>query len=127
MNLHPGINSTERTGENTMVLLFTVLELGRATFADPRVWMTPITIRSSVIVVVVGGWSAMLRAYLMVHLFGARGIGTSGCPVVVNGVHVSVWAKIVHYCSGWRRSAASGGMERGFRFEAMLVASEYMG
>ena len=56
--------------------------------------MAPITVRASIIVAAAGGWSAMFRAYLMVHLFGPGGISTSGCPVVVHGKTFLIWAKL---------------------------------
>ena len=91
----PGNPFDGANGRKTMALLFTFAELGRRCLADPRTWMIPVTVRTSAICSVVGGWSAMFAAYLHLHLFGNSGITTHGCPVILNGGSPAlIWAKL---------------------------------
>ena len=66
----PGDAFDGSNARKTMAVLFTFAELGRSNLADPRTWMIPAAVRTSVISSVLGGWSAMFAALLHLHLFG---------------------------------------------------------
>ena len=67
-----------------MVLNFSFLELGENLRLE-ACWFTPIVVRANIMGKVQGGWSAMLKQYLHLHLFGLGGLcnGVRLCNGVV--------------------------------------------
>ena len=76
-----------------MVLSFTFRELGPHLHRDSA-WVTPLVVRTAMVNNVKGGWSAMLRAYLNLHLFSEGGLGTAGAVVRFGGQQRLLFAKV---------------------------------
>ena len=55
-----------------MHLIFSFLELGTGLRSD-MCWFMPVSVRHSLIQEAQGGWSAMLRQYLRLHLLSTGG------------------------------------------------------
>ena len=81
----PGDLMHGKQERKTMVLSYSFVELGRRYLSDVRFWLVPVCVRTSVISSVRGGWSCMLRKYLHLHLLGASGIYSVGCPMIIGG------------------------------------------
>ena len=103
-----------------MVTNFTFLELGPATYSDSA-WWTVAVARTRTIAQVVGGWSRMLRDLLKFMLLSPTGLMTAGIPLVINGQHVCIFAKVACLLSdgdGLRQALqwmGSGSMKPCFR------------
>ena len=54
----------------------------------------PCTARTSIGSKVRGGSSCMLRIYVRLHLLGASGMSSGGCPVNIGGRHFPIYAKL---------------------------------
>ena len=74
-----------------MVANFSFLEL--ADFGD-MAWWTMAVARTHAIQEVQGGWSRMLRDLLRMSLGQPSGMQVAGIPLLVNGEHVTVFAKL---------------------------------
>jgi hypothetical protein len=107
----PGDQKDGSNSRKTMVLLFTFAELGRCLLSDARAWMIPITVRTSVISLVRGGWSTMMCRFLHMFLFGSTGISIAGCPLILGGDPMLLIAKLeclmgdgegLKLCLGWK-------------------------
>ena len=79
-----------------MVLSFIFLELCQEKLWHGECWFSPAAVRSTVILRAKSDWSAMLRAYLNVHLLSATGISTAGLPLMLNGQPSMLFAKMSH-------------------------------
>jgi hypothetical protein len=88
--LHPN------NARKAMALSYSFLQLGQEALWHETSWMTPVVVRSAIIGKAVGGWSAMLKAYIHLHLFGTTGITTSGLPIEINGEVFVIWARLSH-------------------------------
>ena len=62
-------------------------------------WITPAVIRSTVLADVRGGWSVALRIFLERAMFGESGFATTGCPLIVRGSAVCIFARVVNILS----------------------------
>ena len=65
-------------------LVFSFAELGDSLFNN-GVWLNPVSVLTSDVAKVEGKWSAMLRRYLQIHLFGDGGLQTAGVPLELCG------------------------------------------
>ena len=69
----PGNKLAVDNKRKIMNMSFSFLQLGRALHSDGT-WMTPVSVRSSMIAQVQGGWSRMLSLYLRLQLASATGL-----------------------------------------------------
>ena len=92
----PGNLLRPNNARKTMALNFSFMELGQERLWHDESWFTPVLVRHSVIAAAEGGWSAMLRAYLHLHLFSNTGIATAGLPLVLGGQPFLLFAKLSH-------------------------------
>lgn len=79
-----------------MVLSVSFLELGQSALSRNDAWLTIAVVRTTVIDAVVGGWSCMIRLLLEDLLFGPLGLATAGLPSVLDGMTVSLFAKLTN-------------------------------
>jgi hypothetical protein len=93
----PGNLLQPNNERKTMALNFSFLELGRERLWHDESWFTPILVRHRIVAKTVGGWSAMLRVYLHLHLFGKTGLATAGLPLELNGQPFLLFAKLSHF------------------------------
>ena len=92
----PGNLLRPNNARKTMALNFSFMELGQERLWHDDCWFTPVLVRRTVIAEAEGGWSAMLRAYLHLHLFSNTGIATAGLPLVLGGQPFLLFAKLSH-------------------------------
>ena len=90
----PGSKLKTHSERKAMNLSFSFIELGRDAIWHEACWVTPVCVRHSAIANVQGGFSAMLRRYLRLHLIGAAEIATAGVPLTLNGRHRSLFARL---------------------------------
>lgn len=90
----PGNVLAPNNARKFMVLSFNFLQLGQESLWHDDTWLTPIVVRHSVARQVDGGWSAMLRRFLNLFLFGDTGISSSGTPIEIDGVFHVIWARV---------------------------------
>ena len=76
-----------------MVLNFSFAELGPHLFHDAA-WFTPVVVRSKMIEKVKGGWSNMLRMFLIHILWGTHGFQSVGIPFAIGKSMTLIHAKI---------------------------------
>lgn len=93
-----------------MALNFSFLELGKERLWSEDYWFTPILVRTDYISKVVGGWSAMLRAFLNLFLIGPTGISTAGVPLNLDGEPFLLFAELSHVL------ADGDGLRQGFQW-----------
>ena len=77
----------------TMVLNMTFQELGPA-LGSESCWWTVAVVRTYWIKKVLGGWSAMLRAFLEMALCSPTGIQTAGVPLEIKGNLAVIYARV---------------------------------
>lgn len=80
----PGNKLALQQRRKTMVLSYNYLEVGDDALSRDSCWLTPLVVRTSVISQTKGGWSAILRHYLKLHLLGDSGASTAGVPIVLD-------------------------------------------
>ena len=110
----PGDKLNGRHSRKCMNLVFSFMELGAALSTDV-VWFIPVTVRHSLINAVEGGWSAMLRQYLHLHMLSPGGLCQGGAAVEIQGQSMLIHATPIASCqmamaidlpgSGWVRAA----------------------
>lgn len=90
----PGAKLKSHNERKSMNLSFTFVELGKDALWHESIWLTPICVRHAMIDRVDGGFSAMFKRYLKLHLLGATGLSTAGVPITINGQHVLLFGKL---------------------------------
>ena len=95
----PGDKLHADNRRKSMVLSFSFTELGNAALCRDWTWCTPVVVRSTAIASVKGGWSNMLGRYLRMQLLGAHGLTTAGVPLVIEGQHFLLFAKLSNLLS----------------------------
>lgn len=90
----PGNVLAPNNARKFMVLSFNFLQLGQESLWHDDTWLTPILVRHNIVRQVDGGWSAMLRKFLNLFLFGDTGIAGSGTPIEIDGVVHVIWARV---------------------------------
>jgi len=109
----PGDKLKVDNARKVMVVSFSFLELGSAIRSEFG-WFTGSVVRSSIIHQATGGWSAMMRQYLHVHLLGANGMSEAGVAITIHGQPLLFWAKLTNLlsdgdghkqCLSWKAAA----------------------
>ena len=95
----PGNKLAVYNSRKCMVLSLTFRELGQEAISGGQGWITPAVIRSTVLANVRGGWSAALCSFLERAMFGENGFATTGCPLIVRGSVVCIFARVVNILS----------------------------
>ena len=95
----PGSKPAVNNSRKCMVLSITFRELGQEAISGGQGWITPAVIRSTVLGDVRGGWSAALRIFLERAMFGENGFATTGCPLIVRGSAVCIFARVANILS----------------------------
>lgn len=95
----PGNKLNVDNRRKTMVVSFTFLELGAHAITTGDVWVIPVCIRASILNSVVGGWSMVLRQFLLRILTGPTGLCTAGVPLNINGRTVMLYARLTNILS----------------------------
>lgn len=89
------------------------LDSGAAALASEKVWLTPLIVRSTQFKTIDGGWSAVLAAYLKMHLLGLEGgLSTVGVAVTLMGKPVKIFGTLKQLLSdgdGLRMALEWGG------------------
>ena len=80
----PGNKLNPQPARKAMCLSFSFEELAPYLHYDAA-WVSPVAVRSTLIKEVDGGWSAMLREFLMLFLLGKTGLMTAGLPLRIQG------------------------------------------
>lgn len=92
----PGNKLNTQNRRKIMNLSFSFIELGAQALAKEDSWMTAVSVRSTVIAKVSGGWSYMLREFLHLQLASAQGLQTSGVALDLQGVPCLLYARLTH-------------------------------
>ena len=95
----PGNKLAVHNSRKCMVLSVSFRELGQEAISGGQGWITLAVIRSTVLADVRGGWSAALRIFLERAMFGENGFATTGCPLIVRGSAVCIFARVVNILS----------------------------
>ena len=95
----PGNKHALETRRKNMVLSFTFLELGQEAISNGEAWFTPVVLRSNVITELQGGWSACLNRFLQHQLLGRDGLATGGVPLLIQGQHIALFARLSNLLS----------------------------
>ena len=90
----PGNKLSYKNRRKCMNLSYTFAELGRRVVSRSAAWITPVSVRATMIKSVAGEWSAMLCCYLRLHLLGPAGISTAGIAVNICGQPLLIHAKL---------------------------------
>ena len=80
----PGNKQKTDNRKKIMNVNFSFIELG-CHLASEDFWFTPISVRSTLISTAQGGWSRMLKDYLVLQLLSDQGLYTAGVPLMLNG------------------------------------------
>ena len=88
----PGNMLKPHNARKTMVANFSFLELE---CNSDGVWWTMAVALTTKIKQVQGGWSKMLRELLRMSLAGPSGMQTAGIPLLLQGEHIVIYAKVV--------------------------------
>ena len=81
----PGSRRRPETKRKSMNTMFNFATVGHKVLSMERSWLTPVTLRSSIISKVEGGWSALLRKLLDLMLFSESGLMVAGWPTCLHG------------------------------------------
>ena len=88
----PGDKLKPYATRKSMVLGFCFQELSDEILCSDYAWMIPVAVSTSIMKSTKGGWSAMLRQYLRVHLLGVHGLATVGVVLNINGAPLHLHA-----------------------------------
>ena len=88
----PGNMLQPHNARKTMVANFSFLELE---CRSDCAWWTMAVALTTKIQEVQGGWSKMLRELLRMSLVGPSGMHTAGIPLMLQGEHIVIYAKVV--------------------------------
>ena len=95
----PGSIAFPQLERKTMSLAYNFLELGAAALSVASTWVIPAVARSCKLSDAVGGWSAVLAAYLKLHLLGDLSVQTVGVAFKVGTNTYTVYARLRCLCS----------------------------
>jgi hypothetical protein len=91
----PGCKFDGNNQRKCMNVYFNFLDLGKGILCHDCTWFVPISVRTSMIKQVEGGWSYMLRIFLRVLLLSDGGFGDlTGVPLLVQGRLLSIRANV---------------------------------
>ena len=90
----PGNKLQVDNRRKTMNLSFNFMQLGADVCSEDASWMTPVTLRHSIIAQSKIGWSGILAMFIKRFLFGPHGISTVGLPLRVNGALFIIKARL---------------------------------
>ena len=91
----PGNKLQVQPSRKCMNLSFTFLELAEGGALHHDVfWFTPVAVRSTKIKAVVGGWSRMLRDFLLFALRSPSGFEVAGAPLQIHEGHALIFARV---------------------------------
>ena len=81
----PGDWRRPESNRKSMNLIISFLDLGAKYLCHDELWFIPISVRSSKIADVTGGWSHMLTRFLDIFLWSDNGIATAGVALTLDG------------------------------------------
>jgi hypothetical protein len=81
----PGNQFRPESGRKSMVLSFTVKQLGKRFLGCEDAWLTPVVLRAREMKKVQGGWAACLTVFLRRALHGPLGLSVVGATLLLHG------------------------------------------
>ena len=102
------VTSSSHTARKIMVVFYCFQELSDEIVCSDYAWLIPVVVRTTVIKIVKGNWSAMLRQYLRVQMLGAHGLAAHGVVFMINGAPLHLHAKSTDVLSDY------DGLRQGF-------------
>ena len=92
----PGSKLKVDNRRKCQVLSISFLELGHRNLQHDLCWLPCAVVRTTIIRKAVGGWSAMLKMFLLEILCGAEGFSTAGAALTIGGWPYVLFANM-HY------------------------------
>ena len=90
----PGSQLRADNSKKVMNLMFNFEELGSFALSQACTWFVAVSVRTSTIAKIKGGWTKMLAHFLKKMLLSNTGFTRSGLPVTLNGQPHLIWSKL---------------------------------
>ena len=112
----PGAKLRVDNRRKSMVVNLSFLELGHGNLQHDLCWLTCAVVRTTIIKAIVGGWSAMLKQFLLVVLNGREGLSTAGVALTILDRPLALFARLhcllsdgdgLRQCLDWKGSSGT--------------------